>query len=222
VLDVKRHGKMSNQSLSYRETPPVSNSADHVVETWESFAEESDHRTRVRTRTLLQALGVVVIAVLFLGMVAAMYAFFSSDATLGAPTSGTVNSGENRIIGTHDGSSEFISPAREDEILKTIFGVFAALVLVGVTLAAWGRWTRCPACQRFWAARRVRSELLSRSRGYGTVTRQDIHRDSDHRMIGISERQEQVHVIRDVVRQHYHCKYCLHEWTQDGIIEREG
>lgn len=91
------------------------------------------------------------------------------------------------------------------------FLVGAAIVALIVIIR--GYLSKCPDCQKWWAAENTGSELLQEDGGYETVIRRDVIKNSRGEKIGETERKEQIYVTTSTYRNYYCCEKCQHEWT---------
>ncbi|MDA1017906.1 MAG: hypothetical protein O3A00_26045 [Planctomycetota bacterium] len=108
----------------------------------------------------------------------------------------------------------------EDPIVMTLW--FAAWAIGGKSYHYFRQAYRCPSCGTLWARVHTDSTLLEQEQGYGTVTRRDEHRDRDFKIVGYTDREEQVHTTRETHLDHYECRFCGHFWFGTSAVEYEG
>lgn len=96
------------------------------------------------------------------------------------------------------------------------------LIAVALIVIISGYVMACPSCSKWWARKSKSKSLIDSKGAYKTITRYDIRRDSTGKEIGRTERQEQVHVVRNTYQNQWQCKHCHHEWSTISTSEYEG
>lgn len=96
------------------------------------------------------------------------------------------------------------------------WGIFFVLIMVNAYS------NQCPSCNALWARNETDKEAIDRQRGYKTVTRKDEVRNSRGDVIGTTERQEQIRVMKVTYRHYYKCGNCGHKWTGTSKSEYEN
>ena len=105
-------------------------------------------------------------------------------------------------------------------------GLIIILVVVGLIL--WQILKRvfankCPKCQQYRAVEYEGHKITSEKEPFfKTLTREDIHKNSEGKETGRTERTEQVRMIRYSTRNYYHCNKCGYKFCKDKIVEEEG
>jgi threonine/homoserine/homoserine lactone efflux protein len=92
--------------------------------------------------------------------------------------------------------------------------LIVAAVVAAVLLAICGVVvsTQCPKCRRLWAAVLEDSTLLDRHLETEMATRTERHLDVHGKLVGTTQRDEQVlHTVETHLRS-YKCKFCEHRW----------
>ncbi len=89
--------------------------------------------------------------------------------------------------------------------------------LVIPCLYLYGKMFSCPACGLLFARKENRREVLAANEGVETVRQRDRHFAQDGSRIGYTVRKEQILMQRQLVRIHYSCKSCRHQWCESQI-----
>lgn len=71
---------------------------------------------------------------------------------------------------------------------------------------------RCPSCGKKWARVQTDATLLGQQSGTATVTRRDQIRDTDYKLVGYVDHDEQVDVKHESYLDHFECRFCKHYW----------
>ena len=104
------------------------------------------------------------------------------------------------------------------EELKTILG---GLAVLGVIIAGIGYYLRCPNCESWFSRKNNGSKITGEENKYETVTRYDIHKNSEGKEIGRTERKEQIYVKYTHLLNYHTCSKCNHDWTTTSVQRKE-
>ncbi len=101
------------------------------------------------------------------------------------------------------------------EIILIIITVITLAILI------MGFLRRCPSCAKWWSRKNINSEIINERLEYETVTRYDVHRNSQGKEIGRTERKEQIRVKYTDYLNHHYCKNCSVKWDTNSYKRRE-
>lgn len=106
-------------------------------------------------------------------------------------------------------------------VLNATIGVvgFISAIVIPIYLFN-GITKKCPNCKK-WGTRKDESKVLNDSDiRTKTVTRFDIHKNSEGKEIGRTERKEQVKVKYSNITYNYYCSICNHKWSKNVMEEK--
>ena len=84
-----------------------------------------------------------------------------------------------------------------------------------------GLLSSCPSCHRLYGRKRLRQDFVGQKQGQATVDRTDKHFMKDGRLVGKTQRQEQVAVNRKFYRNSWNCRFCNHDWEDMSVEQHE-
>lgn len=115
-------------------------------------------------------------------------------------------------------------PSQTDNSSSSGALIFLLIVAgaIGLIVLISGLVTQCPSCNKWWARELIGSKLLNSEGFYKTITREDIQRNNKGEVKGRTQKQEQVHMIKETYENYYQCKYCKHTWSTISSREYEG
>lgn len=79
---------------------------------------------------------------------------------------------------------------------------------------AYGFFTQCPSCGRWWASEDTGSVLLDRWTETKDIDREDVTKDRMGNELFRTKRTEQVTMTCERRQHHYKCRYCNASWTK--------
>jgi hypothetical protein len=100
--------------------------------------------------------------------------------------------------------------------------ILVGVIIIALIVMIWGYLSKCPDCEKWWAAEKTWSRLLEKDGNYQTVTRRDIIKNSRGEKIGETARKEQIYVTTYTYKNYFCCKKCDYSWETISQKRSEG
>jgi DNA-directed RNA polymerase subunit RPC12/RpoP len=101
------------------------------------------------------------------------------------------------------------------------FWVFGGLFLVGFIVIK-GMSSKCSSCGKWFQNNEIDRQVISKDGFFKTITRKDIKRNSKGDIITTTDRDEQIHMIKQTDKVVYKCNHCSNQWFVKETKEWEG
>lgn len=109
-----------------------------------------------------------------------------------------------------------------EQFWNTIKTITVIIVIIAIVIIFSGVNAGCPSCGKWWAREYINEVITSKVPFYKTITRKDVTKNRSGKIISTTERDIQVHMIKEIINTHYKCKYCSHKWKVESEKEYEG